>query len=383
MSREKLLTRPFVLCFLANLIQSIAFDLFLHFPGFLNELGASDVEIGFLFGLTGVAAILARPPIGRAMDLRGRRGVILVGSALNSCALALYLTVETVGVSLYAIRILHGIAEAMLFTAFFTYAADCVPAGRRTEGLALFGVSGMLPIALGALLGDVILGRWDYQAMFWVAFMLAVLSFALALPLRDMPRGSREGDDASRGFRDALFQRDLLPVWCVAGAFALALAAVFTFLKRFVDETGLATVGSFFSAYAGVAIVLRLFLGWMPDRVGPKRVLYPALGFVVAAFALLATANSDNQVIAAGVLFGIGHGYAFPVLFGIVVTRAREADRGSAMGIFTALFDVGAVLGGPLTGVLISVAGFGAGFGVAGAIVLAGAVAFFFWDGRR
>jgi len=383
MSREKLLTRPFVLCFLANLIQSTAFDLFLHFPGFLNELGASDVEIGFLFGLTGVAAILARPPIGRAMDLRGRRGVILVGSALNACALALYLTVETLGVSLYAIRILHGIAEAMLFTAFFTYAADCVPAGRRTEGLALFGVSGMLPIALGGLLGDVILGRWSYQALFWIAFMLAVLSFALALPLRDMPRGSREGDDASRGFRDALFQRDLLPVWCVAGAFALALAAVFTFLKRFVDETGLATVGSFFSAYAGVAIVLRLFLGWMPDRVGPKRVLYPALGVVVAAFALLATANSDNQVIAAGVLFGIGHGYTFPVLFGIVVTRAREADRGSAMGIFTALFDVGAVLGGPLTGVLISVAGFGAGFGVAGAIVLAGAVAFFFWDGRR
>jgi MFS family permease len=382
MSREKLLTRPFVLCSLANLVQSIAFDLFLHFPGFLHGLGTGDVEIGVLFGLTGVSAILARPPIGRSMDTRGRCHVILLGNAVNICALSLYLTVESVGPGLYAIRILHGIAEAMLFTAFFTYAADCVPSARRTEGLALFGVSGMLPIALGGVLGDVILKRWDFDVLFMTSCGLAVLAFLLSLPLRDLPRGGGE-EEPSRGFWAALTQRDLLPLWLVTCAFTLALASIFTFVKRFVDETGLATVGTFFSAYAGVAIVVRMFLGWMPDRVGPKRVLFPALGAMVAGFFLLATAGSAFQVLAAGTLFGIGHGYAFPVLFGIVITRARWADRGSAMGIFTALFDVGAVVGGPLTGALITLAGFGAGFGAAGAIIAVGGIAFFLWDGRR
>jgi MFS family permease len=382
MPRARLLTRPFALCSLANLAQGTAFSLFLHFPGFLNGIGASDVEIGFLFGLTGIAAILARPPIGRAMDTRGRRGVILLGNAINVSAIALYLCVDRVDPALYAIRIAHGIAEAMLFTALFTYAADCVPAARRTEGLALFGISGMLPIALGGLLGDLILRGAGYTALFWASCGFAALSLLLSLPLRDLPRGDAE-QEASRGFWAALTQRDLLPIWWVTFAFALAVAAVFTFVKRFVDETGLASVGGFFSAYSGAAILLRLGLGWLPDRIGPKRVLFPALGGVALACCLLAGATDAHQVIIAGTLFGMGHGFAFPVLFGILVTRARDADRGSAMGIFTALFDAGAVAGGPLIGALIMGAGFGAAFAAAAGIVAAGMLSFLVWDGRR
>ena len=324
MPRARLLTRPFALCSLANLFQGTAFSLFLHFPGFLNRIGASDVEIGFLFGLTGITAILARPPIGRAMDTRGRRGVILLGNAINVSAIALYLCVSAVGPGLYAIRIAHGIAEAMLFTALFTYAADCVPAARRTEGLALFGVSGMLPIALGGLLGDLILRGSGYSALFVAACAFAALSLVLSLPLRDLPRGGAE-EEPSRGFRAALTQRDLRPIWGVTFAFALAVAAVFTFVKRFVDETGLASVGGFFSAYSGAAIVLRLAFGWLPDRIGPKRVLYPALGAVVLACALLATATGARQVILAGTLtLPEGPG---PFPGAVLVTGSGPQDR--------------------------------------------------------
>lgn len=382
-TRARLLTRPFMLCSLANLFQGLAFDLFLHFPGFLNDLGASDIEIGFLIGLTGVTAVLARPTIGRTMDTRGRRGVILAGAALNTVSVLLYLVVDRIGPGLYAIRILHGAAEAMLFTALFTYAADCVPSERRTQGLALFGVSGMLPIALGGLLGDVILRTSDFRTLFMFSGALAGLSLLLSLPLHDIPRAGVEEEAPARGFWAVLYQRDLLPIWWVTLAFTLALASIFTFVKRFVDETGLASVGAFFTAYAGAAILLRLTLGWLPDRIGPKRVLLPALSMVVAGFALLAYARDSTQVIAAGALFGLGHGFTFPVLFGIVVTRAQDTDRGSAMGIFTALFDLGLVIGGPLIGALIVVSGFGAAFATAGAVVAMGTGVFFFWDRRR
>jgi predicted MFS family arabinose efflux permease len=221
-----------------------------------------------------------------------------------------------------------------------------------------------------------------YTALFWASCGFAALSLLLSLPLRDLPRGNTE-EEPSRGFWAALTQRDLLPIWWVTFAFALAVAAVFTFVKRFVDETGLASVGGFFSAYSGAAILLRLSLGWLPDRIGPKRVLFPALGAVVVACCLLAVATDARQVIAAGTLFGVGHGFAFPVLFGILVTRARDADRGSAMGIFTALFDAGAVAGGPLIGALIMAAGFGGAFAAAAGIVAAGMLVFLVWDGRR
>lgn len=382
MAEEPLLSRPFVLCFAANLAQGLSFSLFLHFPGFLNRLGASEVEIGLISGVAGVAAILARPPIGPSMDRRGRRRVILLGGMLNVVSCAGYLAVSAIGPLVYGLRIVQGLGVAMLFTALFTYGADWVPASRRTQGLALFGVSGMLPIALGAVLGDRILARADYGALFEAAAALALLSFLLSLPLRDRPRDC-SGREPSRGFVAALSQRDLLPLWWVGGVFAIALASVFVFFKRYVEETGIGTLGDFFSAYAGTAIALRLGLGWLPDRVGPKRVLYPALLALVLAFLLLARAERPAQVLLAGVLFGFGHGFTFPILFGILVTRAREADRGSAMAIFTALFDAGVVVGGPLFGAAITWGGFPAMYLTAAAAVAGGLGLFALWDRGR
>jgi MFS family permease len=382
MANDRLLTRPFVLCSAANVAQGVAFNLFLHFPGYLNELGASDTRIGLIWSVTAIAAILARPPIGRTMDTRGRRPVILWGGVLNTIVCSLYLTVTSLDAWIYVVRIAHGVAEAMLFTALFTYAADHVPAARRTQGLALFGVSGMLSITFGGLLGEVILVRGGFDALFVAATVLAGLSFLVSLPLRDDDAVVRGDGSPSGGLRAAFVQRDLQPIWWIGTVFAIALASIFGFLKRFADDTGLGSVGSFFTAYTVAAIAMRVFFGWLPDRVGPKRVLYPSLGALVAAFFVMAWADNARDVVLAGVLFGVGHGMTFPILFGILVTRARDAERGSAMAIFTALFDLGMLVGGPTFGYLIDRAGYGAMYGSAAIFVAVGTAVFWLWDRR-
>ncbi len=376
------MTRPFVLCSVANVAQGVAFNLFLHFPGYLNELGASNTRIGLIWSVTAIAAILARPPIGRTMDTRGRRPVIVMGGVLNVVVCALYLTVTSLDAWIYAVRIAHGVAEAMLFTALFTYAADHVPAARRTQGLALFGVSGMLSITIGGLLGEVILARAGFDALFVAATVLAGLSLLASLPLRDTRDVGPADETPSRGLRAAFVQRDLQPIWWIGTVFAIALASIFGFLKRFADDTGLGSVGSFFAAYTIAAIAMRVFFGWLPDRVGPKRVLYPSLLALAAAFFGMAQADDARDVVLAGVLFGIGHGMTFPILFGILVTRARDAERGSAMAIFTALFDVGMLVGGPTFGYLIDHAGYSAMYGSAAIFVVAGTAVFWRWDRR-
>jgi len=83
------------------------------------------------------------------------------------------------------------------------------------------------------------------------------------------------------------------------------------------------------------------------------------------------------------VLCGIGHGYIFPVLFAVVVTRASEADRGSAMAIFTGLFDVGWMLGGLLFGALSRSLGFAATYATAAGVIALGTGVFAAWDRRR
>jgi MFS family permease len=384
MDKDRLFSGPFVLCSLSNLFQALSFNLFLHFPGFLKDLGAREIQIGLLFSLTAVAAIAVRPALGRVMDARGRRGVILLGNALNTVVMALYLSVTAIGPWVYTVRILHGVAEAMLFTALFTYAADCVPERRRTQGLMLFGVSGMLPIALGAIAGDAVLERASYETVFQVALGFAAVALVLSLPLPEMAAAAAaRGDELRGGFRKVLAQPNLRAVWGITTVFALALAAMFTFLKTFVMDTDTGSVGGFFSAYAGVALGFRIFLGWLPDRVGPKRVLFPALVTLAVGFLALAWANGDRDVLLAGALCGAGHGYTFPLLFGMVVNRARNADRGTAMAIYTALFDLGVLVGGPFLGAVIELHGYTAMFTTAAILIGAGTIGFALADRGR
>lgn len=383
MSGQRLFSAAFVLVFLSNLFQGIAFNLFLHLPGFLKDLGADEAEIGWIFGLTAVVSIAVRPQVGRIMDTRGRRVVILAGSLLNVMVIGLYLGLHEIGPAVYGVRILHGLAEALLFTSLFTYAADQVPPTRLTQGLAVFGVSGMLPISLGGLLGDAILARAGYDLLFLVSLGFSVLALLLALPLRDRPRTASAGEEPARGFRAALVQRDLVPLWWVATVFSVALAAMFTFVKTFVMETGAGSVGGFFTGYTAIALVLRVFFGWLPDRVGPKRVLLPALFTLATGFLLMSRADSAGEVALAGVFCGAGHGYTFPILFGMVVSRTRSADRGSAMAIYTALFDVGVLLGGPSLGLVIELAGYPTMYAVAASWIAVGTLVFAVWDRGR
>jgi len=378
--RPRLFTRPLAFAFASNFLQGTAFNLFLNLPGFLGELGASKTEIGFVWGITAASAILARPSVGRWMDLRGRRPIFLAGGALNIGVCALYGTVTEIGPAIYAIRVLHGIAEAMLFSGLFTYAADLIPVARRTEGIALFGISGLLPISVGAALGELIEQRHGYDALFATGALLAAGSLLLSLPLRDAPLGRGEGDGPSRGFLAALGQTDLRPLWMATAVFATALAAPFTFMKSFVAEAGLGSMALFFNAYSISGVVLRLLFASLPDRIGPKRALFPAMATLGSGFALLTLATSSAHVLAAGVLCGLGHGLTFPILMGLVVSRARDGDRGIAMAIFTALFDLGMLLGGPAFGTLIDGRGFAAAFAAGGLLLAGGGMAFAVWD---
>lgn len=378
MRADRLLTRPFVLVSAANLANGLAFNLFLHLPGYLTDLGASEVEIGFIIGVAAIASILIRPAVGKAMDTRGRRSVIIAGNLLSVMAVLLYLTVSTIGPWVYIVRVIHGLSEAILFSALFTYGADVVPPSRLTEGLAIFGTSGLLPIALGGLLGDLILDASDFTTLFWVSFGFAVISLALSLPL---PEPDLDGDGSERrGFVSAMLQKDLAPLWWMTGVFAFTLTAYFTFLKTFVDETGFGTVGLFFSTYVSMAIAVRLTLAWLPERVGPKRVLFPSVGLLVAGLVVLSVATGAGHVGVAGLMCGVGHGFGFPILYGFVIRRAGVRDRGSAVAIFTSLFDVGILVGGPILGVVIAISGYPAMFLVAGGALLIGMAVFGFWD---
>ena len=378
----RLWSRAFTLGFVANFAHSLAFHAYVHLPGHLQALGGDELAVGLLVATMALAAIVARPTVGRAMDRRGRRVVLVVGSVLNVLASAAYLTVDAIGTWLVVIRVVHGLCEAMLFSVLFTIAADVVPGSRRAEGMAIFGISGMIPLALAGWLGDTLLRHYDYDALFVATACAAMVGLLAGLWIPDS-RPPTDGSVAGpRSFFRAVTAAPLRPLWLMGFGFALAVASYFAFLKTYVIARGFGSVGQFFMAYSIAAVALRMGLGKLPDRLGYRLTLIPAVIATIVAVVVLAEAQSDSAIIVAGVIGGIGHGYTFPILTALVVTRAPPSERGVALATFTALFDLGLVAGGPLFGVILEFSSYRAMFWTAAAVASVCVVVFVWWDRR-
>lgn len=380
MPQPPLITRAFVLAALAMLSLNFANFLFIHFPGFLQQLGAQEAEIGWIMAAQPFGAILAWPFVGRVMDLHGRRIVILTGAWLFVVVVILYLCVASLGPFVYVVRLLDGAAATMWYAALITHAADLVPAQRRTQGLAIFGAAGLITIGLGAQSGDAILAHAGYRAVFLGALGCTVVGALVCMNLRDVGIGQPEMGRPARGLFAAAVQRNLLPVWCAALVFFVAMGALFFFLKTFVGTVNVGSVGTFFVGYSAIAMVLRFFLGWLPDRIGIRRMVGVAIVCYASGFVLLAFAQSAAYVIAAGLLCGVGHGYAYPVLFSLAVERAELRERGAAMAFFTAVDWLGLLTAGPAFGYLVELAGYRAAFLAVAFVLTAGVVLFYRLD---
>lgn len=377
---RSLLSLLFLLLMLAAFLTEMAFSLFLHFPGFLTDLGASAFDIGVLYAVAAAVAIALRPWMGRLVDQRDRRWVIIAAGVVSVSALLAYLTIDTFGVSVFVVAIVNTSAQVLLATAFFAFAADIVPPSRRTQGLALFGISFMLPIGLGSILGEGILAIADFDVIFLTAALFEIGSIAIVLTLSEP---HREHDSTRRSFFAALRQEDLRPLWWLTFFVALGVTTLFTFMRTFVDETGIGSVGLFFGAFAFTAVLVRVSASWLPDRVGQKRVLGPAVAAYSAAFGLLAAAGSTVDMVVAAILAGAAHGFIFPIISSLIVTRSRASERGSAIAIHIAILDVAILAGGPTVGAMIEHAGYPTAFATVGVAVAVGTIGFFVWDDAK
>jgi len=378
--RERLWTRAFVLAWVANFLHSTGFHAYLHLPGWLDARGAGEVLIGVLVATMSVAAIASRPFVGRMMDTRGRRLVMIVGGLAHVLAPLLYLLVNALPGPAWGavagVRLVHGVAQAAMFSVLFTVAADMIPASRRAEGIALFGISGMIPLAVGGLLGDWVIVNGDYRGLFIITSGCAALGLLCSLALPETRRGG-----PSRSFFAAALAPELRPLWFIGAGFAMGLAAYFVFLKTYLLQSPeIGTMGLFFTTYAASAVLLRVLFGWVPERLGLVRVLIPSLLLGGAGLMILAVATGPIHLITAAISCGVGHGFAFPIISALVVTRARPEERGSAVAVFTALFDLGLLLGGPSFGLAVKFAGYPWTFTFAGILVTCATVVFVIWE---
>ncbi len=333
----RLVTRNFMLLVVAHFLQALGYSSLLLLPLYLQHLGASRTEIGMVMATAGLSGLLSRPLVAWGLDGFGRKPTLIVGTVTLALGMVLIGWVDRLDWVVYCARAIIGIGIGALFTGYFTFAADVIPISRRTEGLALFGISGLVPLLVNPFADRIGVAAPDLRWFLPVIAAVVALSLVAFIWLPEPPKEPTERKSVL-GALTALRQRPLWPVWFATATFSALVAVFMTFVTVAAQRRGVDHPASHWLTYALGAVVVRLFGARLPDRIGPANLIAPAMAFYVVAMMLAARATSFSDFLVASLCAGIGHGYCFPVLTSQVVSRAPDAFRGSALAFFTALW---------------------------------------------
>ena len=369
-SASILLGRDFALLTVANFalfasMQSLVPTL----PLYVAQLGGAEALVGIVSGAFVLAAVAVRPWLGGLLDDRGRRGV-LIGSFVVFAAASLLYPLATTIWALLAVRVVQGIGWGGAIPAAGTIVADVVPMDRRGEGMAYFGLSPTLAMALAPAAALTVVRTLGFLPLFMASAACAALAAALVMPVRDSRPASRSGGDHAKGFVETAALGPSL----VAGVLTFTMGGITTFVA--VDSAQRATgdPAVFFLVYAGVLLVTRPVAGWLSDRRGRGSVLVPGVALIVIGLVVLGAAPGPWTLPVAAVLYGVGFGSAQPALQALVVDQASPERRGAAISAYYVAFDLGVGLGTVLFGVAGGVVGLPLTFQLAAGVALAALV---------
>lgn len=347
-----LFTPSFWAMALANLCNTASFSAFFLLPLYILDQGGNQGDIGIIMGIFAMASALCRPWVSEMIDKVGRKRSFTIGCLLMVTAPFLYLTVQApLGpgyLFFLLLRILHGIGLAICFTAVFTFMADILPQDRLNEGIGLFGISGLVGIAIGPILGEFTYKSFGSTGLFLSAGGLAVIALLVQMPLQESGTSHEHMEHVSFF---SLFKREkFVVVGFLSLLFGLGLAGTGNFVAPLAEERRLGYVSLYYFCYSGGAIAIRFAGGKLADEFGERTILPYSILLYMAGILLLPLAHNIFVLCAAGLLSGLGHGLLFPLLNTMAVRDESGEIRGKATGIFTGGIDTGIFAGSFILG---------------------------------
>ncbi|MEO6570487.1 MAG: MFS transporter [Ilumatobacteraceae bacterium] len=337
-------------------------------PRFVEEeLGYGEFGVGLAIASFAVAAVVARPFLGRLTERFGRRSVMMAGALLAASAGA-FLGFSTELWQVLVLRAIMGLGEAALFVASATLIADLSPANRRAEGASYFSVAVYGGIGAGPVLGEYVLADDRYAATFLVAAGLAALAAVtvLGVPKRVDRASAPAADDA----KPPLFHRRAFWPGMVLASGIAGFSAFTAFIPEHSRSVGLGGAAGLFLVYSAVSLSLRLFGAKLPERLGEHRMVTVALVALMASLVLMGVAAEPWALWVGAGLMGVGMAFLYPSLMANVVNRVGDHERASALSSLTMFFEIGTIVGGVVLGGVGQILSKQAGF-LGGAVVAA------------
>ena len=164
----------------AFLTPFMAASLNLGLPAMGRELHMSATTLSWVASAYLLSAAVFTVPFGRIADIYGRRRILLYGNVLFAL-FSLLAVFATSAAMMLVIRVLQGLAGAMLFSTGTALLTSVFPPGDRGRVLGNSVTAVYLGLALGPFAGGFLTQHFGWRGIFVVNFLLGVVLVAAVL----------------------------------------------------------------------------------------------------------------------------------------------------------------------------------------------------------
>jgi MFS family permease len=355
MESGRVLTKPFVLTMLAEFALCLSVGMLLAVvPVYADDsLGVGSFGVAVAVAAVSPMVLVCQPLAGRYADRNGRRILVIAGGAIAAVSVAGYVLANSLAL-LVVLRLLNGAGEALVLVGAATIVTDLAPEHRRGEALSVFSLGLWGGLALGPLLGELVLGDDRFDAVWLVAAGCCLASALIGWVLPETAPAKVEAKaPAGRLIHPAAIGPGLVLTFTVLG-----FAGLGTFGALYARDLGLDGAGSVFLLFSLVVVATRVLARRVPDRLGPKRTSRIALTLIALGLFTIGLWNVPAGLFLGTVVVAFGHALAFPSLMTLAVNAAPAGERSSVVGTFSAFTELGFLVGALSLGAVASAAGY-------------------------
>ena len=351
-----------------------------NFTPYMEEvLRFSPAAVGLIIGSYGFTQMVLRIPLGILSDRLGTRKLFIIAGIASTFLSALLLYFFTDMPVVLTARASAGVAAStwVSFIVLFSSYHDKEKTVKAVGTLEFFSSTGQL---CGILFGSLLIGltvQKDKSA-FILAVILGFISFILAFTIyedKEKLKQDIKTTEKKAKLTEILSDKTLIIV-SVIGAVSqlITFSTIFGFTPAYAKEilkinelqNGVLMVVSYLPTAFGA-----LFLGrFLSDRVKEYKLVFFGMLLLGSATISIPFIKFYPLLVVTQTIAGFGKGISFPLLMGLSIKKISENARGTAMGIFQAVYSFGMFFGPFIVGVIKEFFTLGAAFIFIGSICL-------------
>jgi DHA1 family multidrug resistance protein-like MFS transporter len=329
---------------LANISSNLGVALI---PLYLDQLGASITEIGFVFTILSVLSLILQVFGGWISDSIGRLKAIAIGSVGGVISYFLIVAAPSWEWLILALAV-NRIPYALVGPSFGAFIAENSADENRGR---VYGITDMIYQITGIIgppLGGFIVAQYNYRLMFLVAAILYTIAAGLRIWMATTMAPPRAGEPKELSWRSFGASVKTLVTMIAGGGVVTWIFltdgvrdAGFS-LSREIEPLylsqigGLSTqeIGLIWSIFSISMLATPLISGKLSDKYGERVPISIGFFFIFMAFSVFLTASSFIVFALVWVIFGLGVGLLSPA-YSSLISKVIPHDK---LGAFHGLF---------------------------------------------